>query len=156
MSAVIVLAPVIIGGWPVISAAVTAAVATMGFTAVRSSSSIDVFGQARSSAKVHEELEVDNAEILSQSLNSEEKIIVERDGVIAVFSRDARGSLKLCLEGVGLSKAELRNIGQELIDRVTQQYVYNRIVTELKERKMVVVDEEVAEDRTVTIRVRNS
>jgi hypothetical protein len=59
------------------------------------------------------------------------------------------------MEGTGYSKADLRRIGQELIDRVTQQYVYNRVVTELKSRKMTVVSEEVAEDRTVRVRVRS-
>ena len=36
------------------------------------------------------------------------------------------------MEGKGLSKAELRALGEELMGRVTQQYVYHRIVTELK------------------------
>jgi hypothetical protein len=58
-------------------------------------------------------------------------------------------------QGKGHSKAELRKIGQELIDCVTQQYVYHRVITEMKQRNMHVVSEEVAEDRTVKIRVRN-
>jgi hypothetical protein len=83
-------------------------------------------------------------------------MVVEKDGVRAVFSRGARGALRVCMEGEGYSKAELRRIGEELIGRVTQQYVYHRLVTELKERNMTIVDEEMAEDRTVKIRVRNS
>ena len=66
-----------------------------------------------------------------------------------------RGGLRVCMEGENRSKAELRKIGQELVDRVTQQYVYNRMVTELKQQHMNIVSEEVAEDRTVKIRVRN-
>ncbi len=73
----------------------------------------------------------------------------------AVFTRDARGALRVCMEGTNQSRAELRRLGQELIDRVTQQYVYHRVVTELKARNMTIVDEEVAEDRTVKIRVRS-
>ena len=61
----------------------------------------------------------------------------------------------MCLDGEGHTKEELKRVGQELVERVTQQYVYHRVVTELKERKMNIVDEEVAADRTVTIRVRN-
>ena len=82
-------------------------------------------------------------------------MVVERDGITATFSRDARGALKLCMEGTGHTKSQLKQIGQELIDRVTQQYVYHRVVSELKERNMNIVNEEVASDRTVTIRVRN-
>ena len=66
-----------------------------------------------------------------------------------------RGGLRVCMEGTGVSRKELREIGQELIERVTQQYVYHRIVTELKARHMTIVDEELAEDRTVRIRVRS-
>jgi hypothetical protein len=85
----------------------------------------------------------------------EEELVVEREGVQVIFSRDARGALRLCVEGEGHSKQELRQIGQEVLDRVTQQYVYHRVVTELKERHMTIVDEEVSEDRTVRIRVRS-
>jgi hypothetical protein len=99
---------------------------------------------------------VENSEILAASVGTDEEIVVEKEGLRAVFSRDARGSLRVCVEGHGHSKAELRRIGQELIDRVTQQYVYHRIVSELKERHMTIVDEEVKEDRTVKIRIRNS
>src|ERR687887_601082 len=63
-----------------------------------------------------------------------EELVVEKEGIRAVFSRDARGALKVCMEGEGYSKAELRRIGEELIGRVTQQYVYHKLVTELAER----------------------
>ena len=39
--------------------------------------------------------------------------------------------------------------------RVTQQYVYNRVVNELNDRQMTIVGEEVTEDQSVKIRVRN-
>ena len=77
-------------------------------------------------------------------------MVVERDGIRAVFSRDARGALKLCLEGHGLSKAELQRLGEELIGRVTQQYAYHRVVSELKERQMDIVEERVGEDQAIT------
>ena len=73
----------------------------------------------------------------------------------ATFSRDERGALKLCLEGPHLSKAQLLAIGEDLMGRVTQQYVYHRIVSELKERQATIIGEEVLPDRSVKIRVRN-
>jgi hypothetical protein len=151
MSTVVVLAPVIIANWPMITAAVGAAVGTMGFAMVRREEAI----AQRTAARTREEIEVDNSEILPSALGAEEEIVVEREGVRAVFTRDARGSLRVCLEGTGQSRSELRRLGQELIDRVTQQYVYHRVVTELKARNMAIVDEEVTEDRTVKIRVRS-
>jgi len=151
MSTVVVLAPIIIASWPMISAAVGAAVGTMGFAMVRKEESVT----QRAATKTREEIEVDNSEILASTTGTEEQIVVEREGVRAVFTRDARGALRVCMEGTNQSRSELRRLGQELIDRVTQQYVYHRVVTELKARNMTIVDEEVAEDRTVKIRVRS-
>ena len=151
MSTVVVLAPIIIANWPMITAAVGAAVGTMGFAMVRKEEAVT----QRAATKTREEIEVDNSEILASTTGTEEQIVVEREGVRAVFTRDARGALRVCMEGTNQSRSELRRLGQELIDRVTQQYVYHRVVTELKARNMTIVDEEVAEDRTVKIRVRS-
>src|SRR5437660_1384223 len=153
MSCVIVVTPLIIGSWPAITAAVTAALGTMGYALAKDTGPNR---RVRGDTKARAEIEVENSEILEGAAGTDEEMVVEKDGVRAVFSRDARGALKVCMEGEGYSKAQLRQIGAELIGRVTQQYVYHRIVTEMKERNMTIVDEEVAADRTVKIRVRNS
>jgi hypothetical protein len=82
-------------------------------------------------------------------------MVVERDGIKAIFSRDARGALKLCVEGSGQSKAELKRIGEALVGRVAQQYAYHRLVSELKERQMTILEERVGADQAIHIRVRN-
>ena len=152
MSTVVVITPVVIASWPVISAAVVGAIGSMGFSVVRSAAAGAATQQA--SNRVKTEIEVDNSEILQASV-AQESIVVERNGVRATFSRDERGALKVCMEGESCTKAQLQQIGKDLVDRVTQQYVYHRIVTELKQRNMNIVDEEVQADRTVRIRVRN-
>jgi len=153
MSCVVVITPVLIASWPVMSAAVTAAVGSLGFAIVRNAGASQAV-QSTAKERTKAEIEVADSEILQEAASSQ-TIVVEREGIKATFSRDARGSLKVCLDGEGHSKAELKRVGEELVERVTQQYVYHRVVTELKERKMNIVDEEVAADRTVTIRVRN-
>jgi hypothetical protein len=152
MSTVIVLTPIIIANWSAISAAVTAAVSSMGYAAVRNA----VQNEQNANTTNKTEIEVENSDILKGSAGMNETITVEKEGIRAVFSRDARGSLRLCMEGKGYSKSELKRIGKELTDRVTQQYVYHRVVSELKQRNMTIVDEEVKQDRTVKIRIRNS
>ena len=151
MSTVIVLTPIIIANWAAITAIVSAAVGTMGFCAVQAIEA----QQSQVAGTTRAEIEVDNSEILENAGGRGEQIVVEREGLRAVFTRDGRGALRVCMEGHGYSKADLRKIGQELVDRVTQQYVYHRVITEMKQRNMHVVSEEVAEDRTVKIRVRN-
>jgi hypothetical protein len=152
MSTVIVITPLIIANWPVITAAVTAAIGTMGFSIVRGAVPRERTGV---SSVTRAEIEVEDAEILPDAGSTAEQLVVERDGVRAVFTRDARGALKVCMEGAGVSKGELKRIGEELIGRVTQQYVYHRVITEMKQRKMSIVDEEVTADRSVKIRVRS-
>jgi hypothetical protein len=153
MSTVIVVVPLIVANWPVITAAVTAAIGTMGFSIVRGAAQAERV--TAGSGVTRTEIEVEDAEVLPDGASTAEELVVERDGVRAVFTRDARGALKVCMEGEGVSKSELKRIGEELIGRVTQQYVYHRVISELKQRNMAVVDEEVAADRTVRIRVRN-
>jgi len=148
MSTVIQIGPVVVAEWSVITAAVVAAMDRLGFE--NTTDEVDTaVGVNRA------EIEVDNSEILAGAAGTAEKLVVERDGVRAEFSRDARGALKLCLEGAHLSKAQLHALGEDMMGRVTQQYAYNRIMTELKERNMTVVDEELTADQSVKIRVRN-
>ncbi len=153
MSTVLVVTPLIIAGWPVLTAAVSAAVGTLGFAVAQA----DTRQHHRRilDTKTRAEIEIEESEILAGTAGSGEEMVVERDGIRAVFSRDARGALRLCLEGHSLSKAELRQLGEELIGRVTQQYAYHRVISELKERQMNIVDERVAPDQSITIRVRH-
>jgi hypothetical protein len=147
VSAVIVVTPLVIGAWPVVSAAVAAAVASMGFAAANACEQ-----RAAIDTSVRAEIEVEDSEIFAEGLP--EAMVVERDGVRATFSHDERGALKLCMEGEHLSKSELRSIGEELLGRVTQQFVYHRLVNDLAAKNMNIVEEEVTEDRTIRIRVR--
>jgi hypothetical protein len=152
MSSVIVVTPLIIAGWPAITATVTAALSTMGYALAKDAGPRR---RARANTKTRAEIKVEDSEVLEGAGGTGEELVVEKDGIRAVFSRDARGALKVCMEGEGYSKAELRRIGEELIGRVTQQYVYHKLMTELKNRNVPVVDEEVTEDRSIKIRVRN-
>jgi len=152
MSSCIIVTPLIIAGWPVITAAVTAAVGSLGYS-VCSNNTVQTGTTVKTRTRA--EIDIAESEVLQESAGVGGEIVVERAGIRAVFTRDARGALKLCVEGEGHSKAELKKIGEELIGRVTQQYAYHKIVTELAARNMSIVDEEVSADRTVKIRVRN-
>jgi hypothetical protein len=179
MSTVLVLTPIVIANWSAIAAAVSTIAAQQQFAiakaeaqqkvrarrllrelgkqgakqadATSTTQSPPLLGQTEGRA----EIELPESEILPTAPGVAETMTIERDGVRATFSRDERGALKLCLEGPHLSKAQLLAIGEDLMGRVTQQYVYHRIVSELKERQVAIVGEEVSPDRSVKIRVRN-
>ncbi len=153
MSSVLVVTPLIVASWPLMSAAITAAVGTMGFAAAQSKGGARVRQFADSPTRA--EIELDDCEILAGTAGTGEQMVVEREGIRAIFSRDARGALKLCVEGHGHSKAHLKQVGEALVGRVTQQYAYHRLMSELKERHLMIVEERVDQDQAIHIRVRS-
>jgi hypothetical protein len=148
MSCVIVLTPVVIAAWPVLAAAVAAAATSAGFRVTKQAA---VAAAARATSKV--ELEVENADVVEDTLRAGQSIVVERDGVRVTFSRDERGRMKTCVEG-SLPKAELRAIGEDLSGRVVQQYVYRRLQDELGKRGFTTLAEEKGPDESIRVHVR--
>jgi hypothetical protein len=153
MSVVFVVVPAVAAGWPVIAAAVGAACAALGYGAQRLS-------EQRAPAKVVEEptthqveLEMANAEVIGEALAREQSLQVEKDGVVATFSKDARGSLRLHVQGER-SQKELSAIGTELLNRVRQQYAYEKVKSELVSKGFVLVDEHVDENSNIRLSVR--
>lgn len=151
MSTVVVVAPIVIAAWPAITAAVVGAVGALGYAIVQDETKQKSSTQVKNKAEVT----IDDSEILAGTEGLSEQLVVEKAGVRAVFTRDARGALKVCVEGHGHTKSQLKQMGEELVGRITQQFVYHRLVTDLKERNMPIVQEEVAADKTIKIRVRN-
>jgi hypothetical protein len=72
-----------------------------------------------------------------------------------VFSRDARGKASLCVSGTGHRDEELRGLGQELSHRVVQQYVYQKLMDEMRTRGFVVVEEATDANRAIRLKVRH-
>lgn len=101
MSAVIVVTPVIIASWPAITAAVSAAIGTAGFALCQDE---ETHGMQEESTRNRAEIDVEDSEILGEAAGLEQEIVVEKDGIVAKFSRDARGALRVCMEGQGVSK----------------------------------------------------
>ena len=158
MSAVIVLTPIVIAAWPAFSSAVVAAAASMGFQVAAEKGlkkflSSAGFGQEKAAGSIN--LEIERSEVVTGGLGRDESISVTRDGVTVKFARDPRGKASLCVTGVGHSDEELRAIGEQLSKAVVQQYVYQKLMGEMQARGFNVVEEEVAEDRSIRLKVRH-
>jgi len=148
MSAVVVLAPIVVASWPILASAVLAAAASSGFRVVRREEP-----KVRKAAKNSVDLAMENAEVVADALSPDQKVVVERSGVVVTFSRDARGGFRTCVEG-DLAKDELKKIGEELSGRVIQQYVYRRLGQELGRNGFSTVAEEKAPDGAIRLHVR--
>jgi len=154
MGTVIILTPVVIAAWPAIAAAVTAAAVGMGLAVKESAAESVTEKQPETTPAV--EVEIEDSQILSQSLSRGKEMVLTKDGVELKISRDERGGIKVCAGGLGHTKAELEAIAEEFVKKTTQCYIYNRTVTELKSKKFQMVNEEVTEDGTIRIHVRHS
>jgi len=162
MSTILIVAPIVVTNWPIITGIIVSATVTVGYAVVADSVQTmdeccdEEYQEDHALQRVREEITLENSEILADARNRGEVLTVEKGNIKATFHRDVHGTLRLTIEAVGLSKEQLRKIGDELIGRVTQQYAYHRLVTEMKERGMEIVEETVEEDDTVKIRVRNT
>jgi stage V sporulation protein SpoVS len=58
------------------------------------------------------------------------------------------------VSGKNKTEAELQAIGQTVMNRILQQYAYQRVMEELEKRGFTVVKEEVDENQVIRIRVR--
>ena len=149
MGAILVLTPLVVGAWPAVAAAIAGAAASMGFSAV---------GPSAPSAKQPRgkkvETEIENSELVAESLARGEKIVVQKGDLTIAFGQDERGACTVCVSGEKHSEKELKKIGQEVAGRVVQQYAYHKLVTELKKRNYSLVEEKVLQDQSIQLRVR--
>ena len=154
MSTIVVLAPVVVAAWPAIAAAVTAAAAGMGLM-VREQVQ-DIVRQENQVKTNAVEIELEDSQVLAQALARGQEIVLTKDQVTLKICRDDRGGIKVCAEGLGYTKAQLEQMAEEFVQKMTQCYVYNRTVTELKNKKFQMINEEVAKDGTIRIHVRRN
>jgi hypothetical protein len=154
MSAVCILTPVVIMAWPAFSAAVIAAASSLGYQIASEAKNV-LPGEIPRKAADSVELEIERSEVVTNELGRDQRISVAKDGVTVTFSRDARGKASLCVSGNGHSEEALKAMGEELSQGVVQQYVYQKLMSEMRSRGFNVVEEEVSEDRSIRLKVRH-
>ena len=152
MGAVSILAPVVIAAWPAFSAAVVAAAASLGYQVASEAKNQAAAAAQKLAQPVR--LEIERSEVVTDQLGRDQHMTVTRNGVTVTFSRDARGKALLLVTGTGQGQEELRALGEELSQRVVQQYVYQKLMDEMRKRGFNVVEEEQNEDRSIRLKVR--
>ena len=156
MSTVVILAPVIIGGWPTITAAIAGAATALGL-AVKETVKEEVKNAAQV-ANIDQEQQVEialaDSEVLAQNMVTDKEIVLTKGNVELRVRRDERGRCSVCAKGKGYSEAELKQLAEQFTQKMTQCFVYNRVATELKNKGFQMVNEEVMDDEAIRINVR--
>ncbi len=154
MSAVAVFAPIVIASWPALGAAVASAATSLGFSIVdQAIASANPSQNTEGTQRV--DLEIPGSEVVLGTLGRDQRIRLVRDGVEAIFARDARGRASVCVTGDGYSEEDLRQVGEELSGRMVQHYVLQKLKSELDSRGMNLVEETVDENQAIRLRVRH-
>jgi hypothetical protein len=151
MGAVIVLTPIIVASWPLITAAVAGAAVTMGLSTAET---VKDAIKEREQQPVFEKAEVPLTD-KAVAGQVQKDIVMQKGSVEIRVTRDARGQCSISAMGKGKSHAELKKIAEEFTGKVTQTYVYNKVMNELRAKGMKIANEEVTADRSVRIHVRN-
>jgi ABC-type transporter MlaC component len=152
MSAVLVLTPIIIANWPIITAAVAGAASAMGLVVKESVK--ESIAERQSDLEQNVEVELSDSQVLSQSLATDKEIVLTKGAVELRVRRDERGRCTVCAKGIGHTEAELKQIATEFTQKLTQCFVYDKVMRELKNKRFQVVNEEVMEDEGIRIHVR--
>ena len=156
MSTVVILTPVIIGGWPTITAAIAGAATALGLAVKESVKEEVKQAVQQEAANVEQQVEIALAEseVLAQSMATDKEIVLTKGNVELRVRRDERGRCTVCAKGKGHSKAELKQMAEQFTQKMTQCFVYNRVATELKNKGFQTVNEEVMDDEAIRINVR--
>jgi translation initiation factor 1 (eIF-1/SUI1) len=152
MSAVLVLTPIIIANWPAIAAAVAGAASAMGLLVKESIK--DAVKESQSDAEQSIEVEISDSKVLAESMTTDQEIALTKGSIELRVKRDERGRCVVCAKGIGHSEAELKQIAEQFTQKLTQCFVYDKVMRELKTKDFQVVNEEVMEDESIRIHVR--
>ena len=155
MSCVCILTPVVIAAWPAFSAAVVAAATSLGYQLAAETVNLNKASKTSQKGAGNVQLEIENSEVVTTQLGRDQRIAVTKDGVTVTFSRDERGKASLCVAGEGRNKEELEAMGRELSQAVVQQYVYRKLMDEMRTRGFNVIEEETNVDRSIRLKVRH-
>ena len=152
MSTVLVLTPVIISSWPAITAAVAGAASALGLLVKESVKEANAQNQAEVEQSV--EVELSQSEVLAENLATDQEIVLNKGSIELRVKRDERGRCVVCAKGLGHSDVELKQIAEEFTQKLTQCYVYDKVMRELKTKEFQIVNEEVMNDESIRIHVR--
>lgn len=156
MSGVFVLAPVLAAA-PVVLTATTAVAAAMGFVALSQGLQeveAELNGLLQQNSQQMAEFDVAEAKGLTRLIAEQGPIVLDRPDATVCF-RSGKGRVQMLVRGKGSqTREQLEELGQEVLQRIQQQYAYHSVMTDLKKRGFGKVEEVQEEDGTIRLRLR--
>ncbi len=156
MSGVFVMAPVLAAA-PVVLTATTAVAVSLGFSVVADqvqSVQDELNRLLREQPERVAEFDVAEAKGLQKLIAQQGPIILDRPDATICF-QPGKGRIQMLVRGKGQqTHQELEELGQQVLQKIQQQYAYHAVVSDLKKRGFGKVEEAVDEDGTIRLRLR--
>ncbi|MHB1001347.1 MAG: DUF1257 domain-containing protein [Armatimonadota bacterium] len=149
MSVLFVVAPAVIVSWPILCGAVAGAASMLGYKVLSAKKESVCETVEDTSAQV----ELEGSEVIAEAMKRDSEFAISNGDITAVFKRGVDGKCVVHVAGQGRTEDELSTIGQQILGQVTQQYAYNKVVTELKTQGFTIAQEDVSADQTIRLRV---
>lgn len=148
MPLTVIITPVIIGGWSVISSLAAVAAAGLGYKLLKRSV------KETPEQTVHEiELTDENSKIIEESLKPEEELVFTKGDITLILKKDTREKFTICARSKTRSDKELTKIGSLFLDKIKQQYAYQKVKEEMTRRGFNIV-QETTEQKKIRIVLR--
>ena len=151
MSCVYVVSPRVGTNWSIVSMLIASAAEEMGYSRLSSAIISKLEGNREHSV----ELEMSNSEVLQEQIRRGEAMVLQHGEMKIIASVDASQRLQVSVSGPeSISKDQLKTEGQEFINRIIQQYAYQQVMIEMKDKGFSLVEEKQEADGRIRIRVR--
>lgn len=148
VSAVGITAPIAVAAWPAFYLAVAAAAGALGYEFQAP------LTETSPTAEYRVPLCLAPSEFAGPSVGPHPSITLGRLGLTVTLSRDSRCRPYLQLCSSEQTEEALYNLGHELSQRIVQQYVYQRFRDEIRQRGLVLIEDQTELDHSIRLRVR--
>ncbi|HOE96096.1 MAG TPA: hypothetical protein PLS90_10300 [Candidatus Sumerlaeota bacterium] len=159
MGAIIALTAALGWSWPALLPIVGAVAAAKGYQLLSDPRSPAFQSRLRREldARRIERVPLDSelAEIISDEIGKEERLIFEREDFVLVFRKDARG--KFFIDAMGprnKTRLDLRLRADEFAREIVRKFAYHRLAEQLLRVNAVIVEEQVDDAGRITMTAR--
>lgn len=149
--------PIIIGSVSMLSAAFSNVAAMLGYSIAGAVGGSLLTGNKKQKTESVQNTVVipfEETDIFEEQRMSKKGMLFTKEDISVSLFKNERGNYSLKLVSSKKTVNELKTIGTDLKERITQQYVYHKVLTGLKSKRYVVVNEEINPERTVRIILR--
>lgn len=157
---IIVVLPTIGWSWPAVLPILTAAAAGLGYKKLTETGSKGwlrgrLNKKLENIRRVTISLDEVLTEVISEDIGNEERISFQRDDILLVFRKDARGKFYIDVSGPKTQTAlNMKIRGEEFARELIQKFAYHKMIEQMQQRNAVVVEETETENGDLVIKTR--